>query len=67
MTIAQINARPEVWDVIIQPRAPKGDCYRVLIYLEIGWRAEDRTSTLYGATVREAAKGLKFIERGDPE
>jgi len=67
MTIAQIKARPEVWDVVIDPMVPKGDCYKVLIYLETGYRAEDRTSTLYGATVREAAKGLKFVEVGDPE
>jgi hypothetical protein len=67
MTIAQIKARPEVWDVVICPTTPRGDCYKVLIYLETGYRAEDRTSTLYGATVREAAKGLKFVEVGDPE
>lgn len=67
MTIAQIKARPEVWDVVIQPRVPKGDCYRVLIYLNNGYRAEDHTSTLYGETVRKAAKGLKFVEVGEPE
>jgi len=67
MTIAQIMERPEVWDVAVQPRVPKGDCYRVLIYLNTGWVADDRTSTLYGATVREAAKGLKYVRKGTPE
>ena len=70
MTIAQINARPEVCSrtgVSIDSRVPKGDCYRVLIYLDDGWVADDGTSTLYGATVREAAKGLKYVRRGTPE
>ena len=66
MNIKEIEARPEV-DCVEIGFAPPGAGNRVMIYLADGWRAHDMTGTLCGATVREAAKGLKNIEQGDPE
>ena len=67
-TRSKIEAHKAVHSISIQEgRAYRGDCYRVLIYLNDGWRGEDRTSTLYGATLQEAGANLAFIEKGDPE
>lgn len=66
MTIKQIESLPQIDEVVIDNSpSMRGDCYRVLIYIEDGWRASDGTSTLYGRTVKEAAQGIKDIERGE--
>lgn len=68
MTIKQIEALPQIDSVEID-RSPsmRGEPYRVLIYLEEGYRSWDGTSTLYGATVAEAAKSIPRIEVGTPD
>lgn len=67
-TRSNIEAHKAVHSITIKEgRVHRGDCYRVLIYLNDGWRGEDRTSTLYGSTLQEAGNNLAFIEKGDPE
>ena len=67
-TRSNIEAHKAVHSIDIKKgRVHRGDCYRVLIYLNDGWRGEDRTSTLYGSTLQEAGTNLAFIEEGDPE
>lgn len=70
MTKKQIESHPYVdcVDIDYSP-SMKGDAYRVLIYIktELGVVAEDGTSTLHGATLKEAAKGLSKIKKGELE
>lgn len=67
-TRSNIEAHKAVHSITIKEgRVHRGDCYRVLIYLNDGYRGEDRTSTLYGSTLQEAGNNLAFIEKGDPE
>ena len=68
MTKKQIEAHPYVDEVLIDnSRGMRGHCYRVLIYIktELGVVAEDGTSTLYGRNLKEAAKGLAEIRKGE--
>ena len=64
LTIKEVEADPRVDEVQRQTRC---DEYNVIIHLRDGYVAEDGTSTLYGRTVRNAAKGLAKVREGQPE
>ena len=62
-TIKEVEADPRVDEIQRQTRCD--DC-NVIIWLADGYVAEDGTSTLYGRTVRNAAKGLAKVREGEP-
>lgn len=64
MTTKQALAHPAVLEI---ERNPGMDDYTVMIYLKDGYVARDGTSTLYGATIREATSGLKHVKEGEPD
>ena len=63
-TTKQVESDPRVDEVQRQTRC---DDYNVIIWLADGYVAEDGTSTLYGRTVREAARNLATVREGTPE
>jgi hypothetical protein len=62
----QIEAHPGVDEVMITRGFYPGDG-QVIVYIAEGWRADDRTSTIFGEKLADVALGVACIERGEVE
>ena len=62
-TIKQLKADPRVDEVFVDPHYE----WKYTVYLETGWVAGDRTSTIVGDTAKEILEEMKYVFEGETE